>query len=437
MSKKKYCLVGTGGRGISMFAKPLVKEYGDVAELVGFCDINSVRMKYAVKVVDKDVPCYKDFNQMLDEVDCDAVIVTSKDSTHHEYIIAALRRGKDVITEKPMTIDDEKCLAILKAEQETGKKVTVTFNYRFAPYTTKVKELVKSGLVGDVYSVDFHWYLDTVHGADYYRRWHRYKENSGGLMVHKSTHHFDMVNWIVEQRPELVFGFGSRNFYGDKGSLRSERCLTCPVKEQCNFHFDLASSERGKELYLSAEHEDGYFRDRCVFAEDIDIEDTMSVLVKYNKGVQLTYSLHSYLPFEGWEMAINGSKGRLECGVKETYVTEESPNFAKRCSVRHSMDWHKAAEGKLEVLTSDPIRFYPMFGGVENIELERATGGHGGGDTRLLDMLFREGVADPLGHMAGSIDGAMSIMVGIAANKAFETGEVQNIRKLLGEFYKE
>lgn len=256
-------------------------------------------------------------------------------------------------------------------------------------------------------------------------------------MVHKSTHHFDMVNWIVEQRPELVFGFGSRNFYGDKGSLRSERCLTCPVKEQCNFHFDLSSSERGKELYLSAEHEDGYFRDRCVFAEDIDIEDTMSVLVKYNKGVQLTYSLHSYLPFEGWEMAINGSKGRLECGVKETYVTEESPNFAKRCSVRHSMDWHKAAEGKLEVLTSDPIRFYPMFGGVENIELERATGGHGGGDTRLLDMLFREGVADPLGHMAGSIDGAMSIMVGIAANKAFETGEVQNIRKLLGEFYKE
>ena len=79
----------------------------------------------------------------------------------------------------------------------------MTFNYRYSPPRTQVKDLLMSGVIGDILSVDFHWMLDTHHGADYFRRWHRNKQNSGGLMVHKATHHFDLVNWWLSSVPEL------------------------------------------------------------------------------------------------------------------------------------------------------------------------------------------------------------------------------------------
>ncbi|HHY99238.1 MAG TPA: Gfo/Idh/MocA family oxidoreductase, partial [Firmicutes bacterium] len=116
-----------------MYARPMVKDYSDVAELTGLCDVNPRRMEVARSWIGRDIPGFTDFDEMLDKVPCDVVIVTSKDSTHHEYIIKALRRGKDVITEKPMTIDAEKCRAILAAERESKGHITVTFNYRFTP----------------------------------------------------------------------------------------------------------------------------------------------------------------------------------------------------------------------------------------------------------------------------------------------------------------
>jgi predicted dehydrogenase len=76
----------------------------------------------------------------------------------------------------------------------TGRNCRVTFNYRYSPPRTQVKDLLMAGTIGDVLSVDFHWMLNTLHGADYFRRWHSRKEFSNGLMCHKATHHFDLVN---------------------------------------------------------------------------------------------------------------------------------------------------------------------------------------------------------------------------------------------------
>ena len=103
--------------------------------------------------------------------------------------------GCDVITEKPMTTDEVKAQAILDAVKRTGRKLRVTFNYRYAPHNTKIRELLANGVIGEVFSVHFEWLLNTQHGADYFRRWHRDKRNSGGLLVHKSAHHFDLVNF--------------------------------------------------------------------------------------------------------------------------------------------------------------------------------------------------------------------------------------------------
>ena len=107
-----------------------------------------------------------------------------------------------------MTTDADKCAGILDAVRRTGNHVTVTFNYRFSPVHAQVRRLLADGAIGDVLSVHFEWLLDVHHGADYFRRWHRQKANSGGLMVHKSGHHFDLVNWWLQAAPATVFGFG-------------------------------------------------------------------------------------------------------------------------------------------------------------------------------------------------------------------------------------
>lgn len=121
-----------------------------------------------------------------------------------------------------------------------------------------------------VLSVHFEWLLDTVHGADYFRRWHRQKTNSGGLMVHKSGHHFDLVNWWIDAQPESVAAFGKLAFYGDKAGKEHgwakeyERARGSEAAKQDPFAIHLEAAPELKAKYADAETEDGYHRDQNV-----------------------------------------------------------------------------------------------------------------------------------------------------------------------------
>ncbi len=119
---KKYVLVGTGWRGLMSYVEPLIREYGDCAELAAVCDINAKRTKFVSEYMGMDIPAYTDFDRMLRDHRPDVVIVTSKDCTHEQYIVKALEFGCDVITEKPMTTDDVMCARILETEKRTGTR---------------------------------------------------------------------------------------------------------------------------------------------------------------------------------------------------------------------------------------------------------------------------------------------------------------------------
>ena len=426
MSKKRYVLVGSGGRA-EFFYGALAADFRDTSELLAFCDINQTRMDYANRIlVDKykhpAVRTYKsnEFDQMIEIEKPDAVIVTSMDRTHHTYIIRALELGCDVVTEKPMTVDEKKCQEILDAVERTGRNVRVTFNYRYAPHHTKARELIASGTIGKVTSVHFEWLLNTQHGADYFRRWHRNKQNSGGLLVHKSTHHFDLVNFWIGSQPESVFAYGDLLFYGRENAEQRgetqfyERATGNPVAENDPFALHLDKNDHLKAMYLDAEHEDGYRRDQSVFGDGINIEDTMGVLVRYKNNAILTYSLNAYLPWEGYRIAFNGTKGRIEMNiVEQSYVNSGG---------------EKSQEGALKEKT---IKVFPMFAAPYEAEVEEGVGGHGGGDPVLLNDLFGSPVEDPFNRAANHIDGARSILTGIAANRSIQTGLAVQIDDLV------
>jgi len=426
MSKKRYAQVGLGSRG-QMYNIAVAGKYAEVAELVGFCDSNRKRMdlinrrRFAESPVATYAP--DEFGKMIAEGKPETVIVTSMDSTHDRYIVRAMELGCDVVTEKPMTTGAEKCRNILKTVAKTGRKLQVTFNYRYSPPRTQLKEILSSGAIGEILSIDFGWYLDTRHGADYFRRWHRMRENSGSLLVHKATHHFDIINWLIDDAPEEVFAHASRRYYVPETAKRfglenhAERCLTCPCKDKCNFALDLNSHENFIQMYLECESEDGYFRDRCVFAPEINIWDNMSLAVRYQGGALMNYMLHSYSPYEGYRMAFNGTKGRLEHTCCEnTYISGDD-----------------SVPGELQKKNVSTV-LIPEFESPRSIEVKHGTGGHGGGDDPLLADVFDENAPeDPYRRKAGERDGAYSILIGVAAYTSIDSGLPVKIADLLGD----
>ncbi|NWG13857.1 MAG: Gfo/Idh/MocA family oxidoreductase [Acidobacteria bacterium] len=315
-----------------MYQRAIYSTYKDYAEMVGRCDTNEGRLKLAQakSATGKDVPAFlaKDFEAMIRNTRPDFVVVTTVDGFHHEYIIKGMEMGCNVITEKPMTIDAPKCQSIIDAHKKTGKSIRVTFNYRYSPPRTQVKDILMSGEIGDILSMDFRRLLNTMHGMDYLRRRHSQKKFSGGLMVHKATHHFDLVNWWLSAVPVTVMANGKREFYTPEMAKRlglsshHERCHTCPEKDKCSFAMDLEQAWGLKSLYLGNEKYDSYFRDRCVFRPDIDIEDNMNVIVQHDNKVRMSYSLNAFNAWEGYIINFDGTKGRLEHRiVEQVYVS--------------------------------------------------------------------------------------------------------------------
>jgi predicted dehydrogenase len=404
-ARRRYALVGTGSRGVGMWGRDLVDKYPDAVEFVGLCDVNPLRVEVGRKRIGVSCPTFTDLGQMLSTVKPDALIVTTVDATHADCIVQALESGIDVITEKPMVIDEAQCRRVLEAEKRTGRRLIVTFNARYAPKHQKIKELLLAGEIGQISSVDFTEYLDTRHGADYFRRWHRLRGKSGSLWVHKATHHFDLVNWWLGAEPEVVSAAQSLSNYGRKGPFRHTHCRPCPHQARCDFYWDITKSPEMVDLYVGPEKADGYLRDGCVFKEDIDIPDTMNAVVRYSNGVSMSYSLNTFVPIEGYRVAFNGTKGRLEVR-----------SFDRQ-------PWEACEETEMHLLRS--------FGQSVKIDVPSAEGDHGGGDDRLRDLIFRNPSVPEYMRLPDSRAGALSCLTGIAALKSGDQGRPVRIAELL------
>ena len=421
--KLRVALVGTGVRGISFWGKRLVEQYSDILEFVGLSDINPGRLEFGRQYIGASCPTFADFDEMLAATHPDLVIVTTMDSVHHKYIIKGLDGGCDVLTEKPMTIDEDKCQAILDAERRSKKKLIVGFNYRWSPYPTQIKALLAEGTIGDIVSVDFHWMLNTYHGASYFRRWHGQRQYGGTLWVHKATHHFDLLNWWLDSDPAEVFAYGDLEHYGSNGPFRGDCCRTCDHKSACEYYWDITKSDHNMKLYCANEKYDGYIRDNCLFRHEINIYDKMSAQIKYANNVYVNYSLTTYSPYEGWKVAFNGTQGRLE-------AWQDIP-FMKRENIKQS-ELHAAEMSQDdEDMKSDPIIVHKLWNKHETQTISFDRGGHGGGDSRMQNKIFKKpDMPDPYVHTAGSRDGAMSILIGIAARKSIESGRPIRIAEL-------
>ncbi|MFJ9033091.1 Gfo/Idh/MocA family protein [Streptomyces sp. NPDC102274] len=427
----RVAIVGTGSR-----AQQFTEGFAERAhiEVAALCDPNPVRMAHHNQLLAAAgrprARAYAPdgFAELLHAERIDTVVVTTVDALHDAYIVPALRAGCRVVTEKPMTTDAERCRRILDAVTETGSDLSVAFNYRFNPVHELVHRELRRGAIGDVLSVHFEWLLDVRHGADYFRRWHREKDKSGGLMVHKAGHHFDLVNWWLGARPEQVFGIGQLGFYGRENGERTgyrrdyERAHGSPAAADDPFALHLEDNEGLRTLYLDAEGEDGYHRDRNVFGDGITIEDDMAVLVRYDTGASMSYHLTAYSPWEGYRVMFNGTGGRLELEVEESKWQRPHTKLTSAKGAVHG-------DTALDNAGGARILVRPLWEPHRELEIpEFDHTGHGGGDARMLRTLFDgEKSEDGTTPTATAVDGALALATGLAANSAFEQGRPVNI----------
>ncbi|MBL0269659.1 MAG: Gfo/Idh/MocA family oxidoreductase [Chitinophagaceae bacterium] len=424
-SKIKVVQVGTGHRGTGFWGKDLIKNFGDILDYLGVYDINPGRAEYAKNLYGGNCKQYQDFDKMVDDNKPDYVIVTSVDATHDEYIIRALQKGCNVITEKPLTTDETKLKNILEAEKASGKKVTVAFNYRHSNHNMRLKDVLSSGRAGKITSVDFHWYLNVYHGADYFRRWHSIMNRSGSLWVHKATHHFDLLNWWLNSEPVEVNAYGTLEHYGKNNSFRGTKCRGCEHKPNCKFYWDINKDKRLTDLYVNNEKHDGYLRDGCVWRNEIDIYDKMSAQIIYANGVTANYSLTTYSPYEGWHIAFNGMKGRVESWEDIPYLEKSATDQEGRHATEMSDNNKAKANDFRQIMVMDNFsKDYEM------INVPKVAGGHGGGDQEMQRRIFRDKQDNPYNILAGTRDGAMSTLIGIAARKSIQLKRPVKISEL-------
>ncbi len=425
-SKRRYVVVGTGHR-VQMYLDAMSGDHRDDAELVGLLDPNPGRLTVhanwlsdagldmsGVTTGSPDM-----VEQVIKENRADRAIITSPDFSHAGLIARALDAGVDVVVEKPLTIDPDGTRQIAQAVERSGHQVVVTHNYRYSPRNSGLKEVIKNGSIGTPLSVTFEWVLDTAHGADYFRRWHRDKANSGGLLIHKASHHFDLINWLLADAPSVVYARGGVKFYGAENAA----ARGMPAHADRGTHdgprspweLDLRRDPRLKALYLDNESYDGYQRDQDVFGPGVTTEDNLAVIVDYERGATLSYALNAHSPWEGYRIAVNGDEGRAELEVVEraAVLTDADGNVLIDPS---------AVKESSSRTGGERLTLQRHWETAQDVKIEEGTGGHGGGDALLLADVFRGPGDDWLERPSNWVDGIRSIAVGMAGNESLRTG---------------
>jgi len=430
--RRRYALCGLSNRGVASFAYPLMGISGGgedaglgygadpadpsgAAQLVAVLDADpSRRARFLDALVPDGHPTVRgydreDFDRMCDETQPDAVIVATPDATHVDYILAALERGVDVISEKPMTSTAEDAARVLAAEKRSAARVIVTHNLRYSARHMAMKRLIMDGRIGRVTYANLEYHVDARHGSSYFLRWNRTRALSGGLSVHKSTHHLDLVSWLLDAEPARVFAVGGRNYYGPDGPLRPAQ------GEEGTDPYSLLSPDAvspGQErtglfdLPYGLQYPAG--RRFTPFDDEIDIEDTFVSTVEFSSRAALAYTIDFSSPWEGYRLSISGTHGRIETRYGRDADGEPRPD-------------------------SDAVVVEPLFEEPERLVIAPTQGGHDGSDTTMRRRLFGadEDAADDLGLAATSRQAALAVAAGEALWRSARSGEAIDPRSLL------
>ncbi|MEH7011576.1 Gfo/Idh/MocA family oxidoreductase [Neobacillus niacini] len=363
--------IGIIGSGLRSGIAKYWHNPGGKSVVVGAADVSMTRLKEFQEKINEHAYITTDYRELLERKDIDAIAILSPDYLHEEHAIAALQAGKHVYCEKPLAITVEGCDRIIEESKKSGKHLMVGFNMRYMSMYQTMKEIIDSGVIGDLKAV---WVRHFVGfgGYFYYHDWHGTAKNTTSLLLQKGSHDLDVIHWITGKYTKKVSAFGGLDFYGgDKPNTLT--CPTCDEKDICT------------EASLK-------FLTQCAFREEIDVEDNNMLIMELEGGIKASYLQCHFTPDYSRNYTFIGTKGRVE---------NDDVNDKIYVKTRKSNSWNEFSD-----ITYD---------------MKKEQGSHGGADPKICSD-FVELVLNNRQPLTTPYAGRMSVAVGCAATESIRSG---------------
>lgn len=386
---KSILLVGAGDRAYELFIKPLQTEVYPDSKIVGIYDINIKRAEFLSTLAPYSIPVFKSLDESICTCDPDLVVIMTPDYTHVPLIVFFLRNTDSIIfCEKPLCITLDQALRLNQLPISYKKRIFVLLNSRFMPINSEIKRILTQGYIGTPLSIQYNWHINSEHGAEYFHRWHSDINKSGDLIVHKSCHHFDLLNWWLEDTPFLISGTASKSFFISNQN-HGENCRNC--NNSCKYRINTNKNPIIQKMYFDVESEDGYIRDKCIYLNST-IHDTLSTSIQYKKKTVVNYSIDFYNSDYSWDLYMIGSHGTL--------FTSERHNFEQN-----------------EIILK-------LFSGEKKtIIVPKSNMKHCGADLKLRkNLLSNNDIKEKSIYFGSCRDGISASIIGILSNKSQEEG---------------
>ena len=373
MKKIQYAVIGCGGR-----IRGLIKHFTNKKDLQlkGGWDPSSANVQQMLKKInDGKGIAYTSYEELVADPEIDWVLVGSPNAFHKEHIIAAFENNKHVFSEKPLAITIEDCIAINKSHQKSSKLFATGFTLRYASIYRKAKEILTSGKLGKVISINACENILPDHGSYIMKNWRRRRELAGPHILEKCVHDLDLINWFTESIPKKIAAFGGNNMF---------------IPENENLYIE------NRELFTStweslAESYD--LDENNPFLSHKTIEDNVVSIMEFNNGVRVQFQATMSNTIPERRMYFHCSGGTL---IIELY----------------------SGVLQYKAITDEAIQMMTLIGG-----------GHGDGDFNIMNELH-DSMVNGTVPVCGGEEGLLSAVVGITIDKARENGTVIDLSEI-------
>jgi len=413
--KLKAIVLGAGNRG-NVYGDYGVT-YPEQLDIVGVAEPIDIRIeRFSHKHDIKEKHQFETWEHVFEQKKfADIVIITTPDDLHYGPAIQALNMGYDVLLEKPIAQSWEECSEILKAQKANDAIVAVCHVLRYSPYYRKIKEVMNSGLLGELISVQHFEPIQHVHMAHSFVRgnWGVEAETNPTILA-KSCHDLDILRWWIDKRCEYISSFGSLKWFKESNAPEgsTNRCTDgCAVEENCPYsalriyhrnrhwlhHFDLPENKE--------EHGDAIMKNllegpygRCVYKCDNDVVDHQVLAMQFEDEITASFNMEAFTDYHGRRSRIMGSMGHIKGDGANLHIANFRDETVEQWNVH------------------------------DNVKIKS---GHGGGDWGLMQDFLNAVDQHDTSLLTSNLDASMeSHQMGFLAELSRKSKQTQEVPKL-------
>jgi len=411
-------MIGAGDRGLRAYGIYAENQPEDI-KFIAVADIDEEKRKKFAEVHGiADEMIFDSWDPVFAKGKfADAVFICTNERFHAVPAKLAMKKGYHIFLEKPIATDPETCLEIGELAEKYDKTFILGYVLRHTPFFSKIKELLDSGVIGKMRTIQHTENVGIDHYSHSFVRGVYNKENNAGPMIlSKSCHDMDIMNFFTGSKCERIASFGSKSFFSRENAPEGtpDRCTDgCPISDKCRFfaprmylsekdgfNVDVISVDTSPKAKMQALHEGPY--GRCVYKCDNDVLDQQVISMEYGNGVNVSFVMNSFSFACDRRIRIMGTDGEIRGHFGKNQI--EIYNF-------HTRD-------------------------VELYQVNTVVDRHGGGDYYIMNefiKMVRTGLRSELTNMAGSTS---SHIMCFASEKARKEGRVIYLEEYMNELRK-